>query len=181
MKKIFLALLLVLIMGFAEVPEKIIARQGQVSFFSYTSLENIKAENNQVLSIIDLENGTIAVSMLMNTFVFEKALMKDHFNESYIESDIYPKATFEGTIVSFDPSIEGEQTRMIEGDFTMHGVTNKLSIKTKILNNNGLYVLSGEFETPVKNYNINIPPLLAGNIAETISVKFRFEYLPYEN
>jgi len=48
---------------------KIIARQGQVSFFSYTSVENIKAENNQALSIIDLQKGDIAVSMLMNAFV----------------------------------------------------------------------------------------------------------------
>lgn len=181
MNKIYLALFIIINLSFNTKPEKIITRQGQVSFFSYTSVENIKAENNQVLSIIDLNDGSIAISMLMNTFVFEKALMKEHFNESYIESDIYPKAIFEGTILKFDPNLESEQIRMIKGTFSMHGVSKALEIKTKIEYNDGIYILSGTFETMVQDYNINIPPLLAGNIAKSIEVNFKFEYQPYEN
>lgn len=181
MNKFLLTLLLIINFGFNEKPEQVISRQGKVSFFSYTSVENIKAENNQALSIINLEDGSIAVSMLMNTFVFEKALMKEHFNESYIESDIYPKATFEGKILKFDSNIKGEQTRIIKGTLLMHGVSNELEIKSKIENNDGKYILSGTFETLVKDYNINIPPLLAGNIAKSIEVNFKFEYEPYEN
>lgn len=164
-----------------ESENKIIARQGQVSFFSYTSVENIKARNNQVLSIIDLDNSKIAVSMLMNAFVFEKALMREHFNESYVESDIYPKASFEGEIIDFDRSLEGEQTKMVKGIFSMHGVSKALEIKTKIERTNGRYVLTGTFEAYVKDYEIKIPPLLAGNIAKVISVDFRFEFEPYES
>lgn len=82
-----------------------IARQGQVSFFSYTSVENIEANNNQVLSIIDYSKSKIAVSMLMRAFVFKKDLMYEHFNESYIESDLYPKANFEGIIIDFDENL----------------------------------------------------------------------------
>ncbi|MEX0314876.1 MAG: YceI family protein [Allomuricauda sp.] len=165
---------------FAQEHTKFIERQGHVSFFSYTSVEHIKAENNQVLGIVDLLTGEIAVSMLMNAFIFEKALMREHFNESYIESDIYPKAIFEGTIVDFDPALSGEQTRMIKGKFSMHGVTKQLEIKTKIERVDQKYQLSGTFETIVQDYKIKIPPLLAGNIAKTISVDFRFECVPYE-
>ncbi len=160
---------------------KIIARQGKIAFFSYTSVENIKAENNQALSIIDLSSKEIAVSMLMNAFVFEKALMREHFNESYIESDLYPKASFEGTIIDFDPSLEGVQTRIVKGTFSMHGVSKELEIKTKIEKVDGNFVFTGSFEALVKDYNIKIPPLLAGNIAKTITVDFRFEYKPYES
>lgn len=176
-----------LIIGFsmsglnAKAQEQIMDRQGQVSFLSYTSVENIKAENNQVLSIINLNDGSIAVSMLMNAFVFEKALMKDHFNESYIESDIYPKATFEGTIAEFDRNMSEQQTRMIKGILRMHGASKEITIKTKIEKRQDTYVLSGSFETLVNDYNINIPPLLAGNIAKSIVVNFKFEYQPYEN
>lgn len=161
--------------------DKVIARQGKVSFFSHTSVEDIKAENNQVLSVIDLKESKIAVSMLMNAFIFEKALMREHFNESYIESDIYPKAVFEGVIIDFDPATQGEQTRIAKGVFTMHGVSKKLDIKIKIVNESNGYIVSGNFETLVKDYDINIPPLLAGNIAKSISVDFRFEYEPYED
>lgn len=117
----------------------------------------------------------------MNAFVFEKALMKEHFNESYIESDIYPKAIFEGRIVDFDNTNTGTQIKMIKGTFEMHGVSKELEIKATIQNDNGNYKLSGTFETFVDDYNINIPPLLAGNIAKNIVVDFKFEYLPYEN
>ncbi|MDT0607769.1 YceI family protein [Croceitalea rosinachiae] len=164
-----------------EVDEKVIARQGKVSFFSYTSVEDIKAENNQVLSVIDLDQKKIAVSMLMNAFIFEKALMREHFNESYLESDIYPKAVFEGEIIDFDRTITGEQTRIIKGVFAMHGKSKELEIKSKIEKKDNKYIVSGVFETLVKDYDINIPPLLAGNIAKSISVEFRFEYEPYED
>lgn len=181
MNHYFLVLLLMFNFSRIHDPGKVITRQGQVSFFSYTSVENIKAENNQVFSIIDLKTGRIAVSMLMNTFVFEKALMRGHFNESYIESDIYPKATFEGEIIDFDPLFEGIQVRKIKGIFTMHGVSKELEIKTKIERKKTSYNLSGTFQTLVKDYNINVPPLLAGNIAKSIEVKFNFEHQPYEN
>lgn len=181
MNKTLLALVLLLGIGITSDSNKVIARQGQVSFFSYTSVENIKAENNQVRSIIDLEKGTIAVSMLMNAFIFEKALMREHFNESYIESDIYPQATFKGKIVDFDAQTQGTQVKIIKGVFTMHGESKEVEIKTKIENTNGNYILSGVFETFVKDYNIKIPPLLAGNIAKSIEVNFKFEYQPYEN
>lgn len=164
----------------SDSSEKVICRQGSVSFFSYTSVENIKAQNNQVSSIIDFDNSKIAVSMLMNAFVFEKALMREHFNESYIESDIYPKATFEGEIIDFEPEFKGSQIKIIKGLFTMHGVSEELEIKTKIERSGAVLTLSGNFETLVETYDINIPPLLAGNIAKTISVDFRFEYEPYE-
>ncbi|MDJ0645454.1 MAG: YceI family protein [Flavobacteriaceae bacterium] len=162
-------------------PGKIIARQGQVSFFSYTPVENIKAENNQVLSIIDLSDNKIAVQILMSAFIFEKALMREHFNESYIESDIYPKATFEGTIIDFDPTLEGEQTRIVKGNFTMHGATKELEIKIKIQKQRQKFMVSGSFEAEVQDYNIKIPPLLKGNIAKIISVDFKFEYEAYES
>ena len=161
--------------------QRVIARQGHVAFFSYTSVEHIKAENNQVLGIIDLEQGELAVSMLMNAFIFEKALMREHFNESYVESDIFPKATFEGTILNFDADQMGDQTRIVKGIFSMHGVTKELEIKAKIEHVNENYIISGTFEAVVKDYEIKIPPLLAGNIAKTVSVDFRFECLPYED
>ena len=156
-----------------------IARQGKVSFFSYTAIENIKAQNNQVLSIVDLNKGEIAVSMLMNAFIFEKEVMREHFNDSYVESDLFPKATFEGKIADFNPDLN-TQTRIISGNFTMHGVSKNLDIKAKIeKTSDNSYSIFGTFEAQVNDYNIKIPALLRGNIAKTILVDFKFEYNSY--
>ena len=159
---------------------KLIARQGQVTFFSYTSLENIEAKNNQVLSILDVDKQEIAISMLMRAFVFKKDLMYEHFNESYIESDLYPKANFEGKIIDFNDLLEGIQTRIIRGNLTIHGVTKEIDIKSTIENLEGVYIISGEFEVFVNDFQIKIPPILASNIAKTISIQFKFQYQPYD-
>jgi len=159
--------------------QEFIARQGQVSFFSYTSVENIEAKNNQVLSILDIEKKEIAVSMLMRAFVFKKDLMYEHFNESYIESDIYPKAYFQGKILDFDAS-QKTQTKIIRGKLTIHGITKEIDIKTTIEDTGGNYNLYGGFEVRVKDFDIKIPPILSSNIAKNISLKFRFQYQPYD-
>ena len=179
-KIITLIFILLHCVGFSQVENEVIARQGQVSFFSYTSVENIEATNNQALSIIKLSEGDIAATMLLRAFTFKKALMEEHFNESYVESDIYPKAQFEGKIIDFEPSASGIQTKIVKGDFSFHGIKKQIEFKTKIENTGGAYVLTGDFEVGIKDYNIKVPPLLAGNIAKVIKVTFRFEYQPYE-
>lgn len=180
MTRKLILLFFILLLGQSMVAQKIIARQGKVAFFSYTPVENIKAENNQVLSIIDMSTGGIAVSMLMNAFIFEKALMREHFNESYVESDMYPKATFEGQVVNFNGFTNARQTHIIEGDFSMHGVTRKISVKASMREQDDRWILLGSFEAVVDDYHIKIPPMLSGNIAKVVSVEFRFEYEPYE-
>lgn len=160
--------------------QEYITRQGQVTFFSYTTVENIEASNNQVLSIIDIANGDIAVSMLMRTFSFKKALMQEHFNESYIESDLYPKATFEGKLTNFDAASEAIQTRMIRGNFTLRGISKTLAIKVQITKTAGGYIISGETEIKIDDFKINVPPILEPNIAKNIKVSFNFQYTPYE-
>lgn len=174
-----LLFLSIIFLGFNTEPNKYIARQGQVSFFSYTTAENIEAKNNQVLSIIDLSNNEIAISMLMNAFVFKKSLMHEHFNDSYIESDLYPKATFKGKFIDFD-SQATNQTKIIKGILTIRNIAKEIEIKTTITKTKGNYQLTGEFEIVVEDFNINIPPIVAPNIAQIISTKFRFEYQPYE-
>ena len=177
---ILLILMLVAFSSFKPKPNKIIARQGVVSFFSYTTVENIEAKNNQVLSIIDFSKNEIAISMLMNAFVFKKSLMHEHFNESYIESDLYPKATFQGNIIDFDPLKKGIQTKIIKGTLTIRNIPKEIEIKTNITNSNGTYFITGDFNIIIEDFHINIPPIVAPNIAKIISTKFRFEYQPYE-
>ncbi|MEO0572076.1 MAG: YceI family protein [Bacteroidota bacterium] len=180
MKRTILFLLLVLPLSAVFAQSRLIARQGQVSFFSYTSVENIEATNNQAFSLIDIEKKEIAISILMRAFVFKKALMREHFNESYIESDIFPKATFEGNIIDFDTSLPQSQTKIVKGTITLHGVTKEKEIKTTIVNDKNQVVLTGKFSMTVADYEIKIPPIVAGNIAKTIEVTFRIQYAPHE-
>ena len=79
-------------------PSYTLQRTGGSLFFLLRCMEDIKADNNQVISIINTSTGEIQFSLLNNAFHFKKALMEEHFNADYMESAKYPKSTFKGTI-----------------------------------------------------------------------------------
>lgn len=181
MNRSLLLLLLILCTSFTDVKEQeYIDRLGHVEFFSYTSVENIQAVNKEVLSIINPEQKKIAVRILMRAFSFKKSLMEEHFNESYIESDIYREATLEGSIVDFDSNFEGKQTRIVKGDFTLRGIKKPIEVKVNIAKTKNGYTINGELEVKIKDYEIKVPALLSPNIAKKIKVSFNFQYVPYE-
>src|ERR1700739_856448 len=97
MKKVFLIPVFIFVAGTALRAQVFMTRSGFVGFYSKTSMEDIQAENNQVYAAIDAGKKTIAFTALMKSFNFPKALMQEHFNENYVESDKYPKATFTGS------------------------------------------------------------------------------------
>lgn len=181
MNKLVLFFLFISSIGYAQENARFLTRQGEVTFFSYTSVENIQASNNQVFSVMEPATSKIAVRILMRAFVFKKSLMHEHFNESYVESDLYPEATFNGMIMEFDPMATETQTRLLKGDFTLRNVTKSIAFKAEISPNAiGTYTVEGTLEVQVKDYDIKVPPLLSPNIAKNIQISFKFEFEPHE-
>lgn len=170
---------LLFITGLAVGQERYIDRAGTASFFSEAPLENISAHNRQVLSIIDMKTAEIAVSMLMKSFIFEKALMQEHFNEKYVESDKYPKAIFKGTIDGLDKidlTQNGTHTVQVKGMLTIHGETNPLTTRAVLTVENGVLWGTTSFPVKLEDYNIKVPSLVIKNIAETVAVDVKFNW-----
>jgi hypothetical protein len=159
--------------------QKYLTRNGSISFFSEAPLENIEAYNNQVSGVIDLENGGMAFTLLMKAFIFEKALMQEHFNEKYVESHKYPKATFKGKIKDFDSiTLGSEQIAVtVSGKLTIHGVTKEVSAPGKLLKNvNGNIEGKSVFSIDLQEYEIKIPSAVRKNIADKIEIKVNMLY-----
>ncbi|MFC2125149.1 YceI family protein [Bacteroidota bacterium] len=183
MKKIILIFtLLIFLSGFSFAQDKFFTRTGKISFFSETSVEDIEAVNRSVSSILNVENGDIAVSAQMKGFEFEKALMEEHFNENYVESDKYPKATFKGKILNFDRSKfkpDEEYKVDVVGDLSLHGETNNIATKATLKFLDDKILANTSFEVDVNAYKIKIPKAVIDNIANTISVKVDLSLEPY--
>ena len=181
MKSVLTLILFVGLVDNVAAQVKYMDRNGKASFFSSAPMEDIEAHNNQVVSIFDVKTGEIAASMLMRSFNFRKALMEEHFNETYIESNKYPKATFKGkvnNIQHFDVSKSGKYTLDITGDLTLHGVTKAVSMKADVVVENGLVKAKAVFPLLVKDFNIEVPSLVRNNIAEKVEVTVSFNYQP---
>jgi len=94
MRKKILILVTFFFVTLSTNAQNFITKNGKISFFSKTDVENIDAVNNQAVSLINSQTGSVAFSVLVNGFLFKKALMQEHFNENYMESTKYPKASF---------------------------------------------------------------------------------------
>ena len=163
---------------------KYIDRTGKASFFSSAPLEDIDAHTDQVVSVLDINTGDIAASVLMRSFRFRKSLMQEHFNENYIESHKYPKASFRGRILNIaeiDLKQEGNYTLDIAGDITLHGVTKPLSVRSNAVVTGGRIQAKVAFPLTVKDFDIQIPRLVIQNIAEVVDVTVSLDYKPMED
>lgn len=165
----------------AAAQTRFIDRSGYASFFSSAPMEDIRAETNQVVSVIDVQTGEIVASMLMRSFHFRKSLMEEHFNENYVESHKFPKASFRGKVANIgavDLSKDGSVTLDISGDITIHGVTRPLTMKAEANVRGGLIEAKAVFPLKVKDFDIEIPRLVIRNIAEVVEVTVSFNYKP---
>ena len=152
-----------------------ITRSGNIDFFSSTPIEDIKAINNQVSSVLDKDNGQFAFQVPIKAFTFKNALMQEHFNESYLESDVYPKAIFKGKVLDWG-NIELSKDSsdiFIEGDLTMHGVTNQIKQSGKIWISSDLINGQCFFDIKLVDYKVKVPKIVRENIAEIIRVNVK--------
>ncbi|GAC1598070.1 MAG: hypothetical protein NVS3B25_23650 [Hymenobacter sp.] len=158
----------------AQAPSKYLTKTGHVSFFSATPIEDIEARNEQVAAVVDVGNAQLAFAVPIKGFVFRRTLMQEHFNENYLESDKYPKATFAGRLMGFDAATlatTGPHPTQVEGDLTIHGVTHHLQVPASLEVKNGQLLAAATFTVAPADYNIEIPLLVRGNIAKTVSVR----------
>jgi hypothetical protein len=155
-------------------------RTGETSFFSETSMENISAVNHKVGSVWDVTTGQVEVSMLMKAFEFEKALMQEHFNENYVESNLYPKGLFKGKVSGVsaeDLAKPGKYNATLDGDLTLHGVTQHRTLKATVeVQPSGVVRAESDLNIRPEDHKITIPNVVRGQIAEEIQVKVRFDY-----
>ncbi|RYD57335.1 MAG: YceI family protein [Sphingobacteriales bacterium] len=172
MKKLMIAALVLCSTGnlFAQ---KYMTRTGKVTFFSSTPVENIEAFNNEVASVVDAKTGDVVFQVPIKSFKFEKALMQDHFNENYMESDKFPKAEFKGKIADLSGvnfAKDGTYNVKINGKLTIHGVTKDVSMPGTIVVKGSSITASSKFNVATADYNINVPKVVEGKIAKQIEV-----------
>lgn len=176
-------ILAVLLITNAAFAQKYYTKVGHISFFSTTPVEDIEAHNYQSTSIIDFSNGDIVFSLLMKGFQFEKALMQEHFNEKYVESDQFPKASFTGSITNFkDVNLKKDGVYKVEvsGKMTIHGKTNLVKTEGTLEVKEGKIIGDSSFKLLVADYDINIPSLVADKIAKEMTINVAMDYVEYK-
>jgi polyisoprenoid-binding protein YceI len=180
MKRLFFSLIILSLVTSVNA-QKFMTKNGFISFYGHTPMEDIKADNNQVASVLDISTGDLVFQVLIKSFHFDRALLEEHFNENYMESDKFPKATFKGKITnlqSINFTKNGTYDVTVEGDLTIRDATNKINAKGTIevitggINANSKFIISPE------DYKINIPGVVREKIAKNLEVTVTIKYSP---
>ena len=180
MKRIFL-LVFILNIVLAVNAQKYMTKNGYIGFYSHTPMEDIKGDNNQVAGVLDISTGEMVFQILIKSFHFERALMEEHFNENYMESDKIPKSSFKGKITNLSSvnfSKNGTYDVTVEGDLTIHDVTNKISTKGTIEVVTGGINANSKFNIVPEDYKINIPGIVREKINKNLEVTVSMKYAP---
>jgi hypothetical protein len=152
-------------------------KNAQVSLFSSAPIEDISGTTSSGTSVYNAGTGDIVFSIPIRTFHFPKALMQEHFNSDYLESDKYPRATFKGTIKEHvDVTKDGSYPVNATGELDVHGVKQNRTIPGTITVKGGVITITSEFMVKCADHHIEIPKIVFHNIAESIQMKVSATY-----
>jgi polyisoprenoid-binding protein YceI len=160
--------------------QKLVSENSHIWFFSHTPVEDIEAHNRQAVSVLDPSTGDLAFNLLVKSFEFKVALMQEHFNENYMESDKYPKSTFTGKITNnatINYKKDGIYQAEVKGDLTIHNVTKPVTTKATIEVKGSQITAKAEFVVKPSDFEINIPSVVESKIAKELSVTVEAPYI----
>ena len=150
--------------------QKFMSNNGEISFFSEAPMEDITAINTKVSAIFDSSTNDLVFQLRISDFIFPNSLMQEHFNENYLESDIYPESTFLGKVVN-----SAEERSTVVGNLKIHGEVNQIKVNGVMIKNNELLNISAKFKIKLKDYGIKIPKIVMYKIAEEIDIKVNIQ------
>jgi len=178
MKPIVLLIYCLSVLPLAQA-QKLISKDTHIFFIASTPLEDIEAHNRQAVSILDPATGNLAFNLLVKSFEFKVKLMQEHFNENYVESDKYPKSTFNGKITNnanINYKKDGVYEADVTGDLTIHNVTKPIATKGTIEVKEGFVYAKADFIVKPADYDITIPSVVANKIAKEVQVTVDAKY-----
>ena len=154
-------------------------KTGKIQFFSKTDVENIDATNNEVTSFFNKSTGELVFAVLIKGFHFEKALMEEHFNENYMESQKFPKADFKGKVTnlaSVNFAKDGTYPVNVTGNLTIHGQTKPVTATGTITIAGGKISAQSKFDVALADYKIEKPAVVANKISDRIQITVLTNY-----
>jgi len=185
MKQYILIIMLVLpVLSKAQIDRyhnSYVCANGKAHFLSSAPFGNIAAVTNSSACVLNTQTKEVAVKIPISSFHFDQELMKDQFNEYYLESDIYPNAVFDAAIVeNIDFTKDGVYNVILKGELEIHGVKQQREVHGKLTVLNGEPVkATASFNVALDDHKIKVPMALSLNIADVIQIDVDFTLEKY--
>lgn len=160
--------------------QKYYTKTGKTEFqASVETFEPVEAENNSTTAVLNASTGEVAALLFVKAFHFKVALMEEHFNENYMDSDQHPKAKFSGKIEGFDLNKldKNGQEFMIEGTLTLKGKSKKVKTKAQVKYLHGHVMVNAAFSVKPEDFDIEIPSIVRSKIAPETKIILNYDLI----
>lgn len=179
-KPVILLLSFILLSSNVNAPPALFAvSTGSITFRSDAPVELIKATSKQLKGIFNAEKKQFAFTIIVNTFKgFNSPLQEEHFNENYLETDKYPRASFEGKIIEdIDITRDGNYSIRAKGNLSVHGVVQERIIKCDLSIKNNMVSVKSNFTVLLADHNITIPKVVHEKLASEIKIEVKADLI----
>ncbi|RYE26270.1 MAG: YceI family protein [Sphingobacteriales bacterium] len=155
-------------------------RKGSISFHSDAPQELIRASSDKLQGVFDVSKKTFAFRIDIVSFIgFNSPLQREHFNENYMETSIYPRALFVGKVIEdTDLSKDGEYTVRAKGKLKIHGLERERIINVRINVSGKKILVRSDFVVLLADHDIKIPRVVYDKLAPEINVSVNAQLLP---
>jgi hypothetical protein len=157
-----------------------VCRNGSVNFLSDAPLEMIKASNKSLAGVMNLTDRSFSFQIPTKNFEgFNSALQKVHFNEDYMETELYPNSTFKGRIIEeIDLTLPGTCQIRAKGKLTIHGVEVDRIVRCDLTVTKDKIDVKATFTVLIADHNISVPSILNQKIASEVRVNVALAFIP---
>ena len=174
MTRLFILFLVVIVPAVAA--QKLYTKTGITQFKgSVDAFEPVEAINQSTSVVFNADTNEIAALIFIQAFEFKVALMQEHFNENYMESQDYPKATFKGFVTGFDYHKKQESETTINGTLTIREQSRSISIQGVFERAGNTMILRSKFFVKPEDFGIQIPNIVRPKISDSIEVSLKYE------
>ncbi|MBM3936578.1 MAG: YceI family protein [Sphingomonadales bacterium] len=167
---------------FGQASGKYMTRTGSAHFVADGVIkDDVQAKTNTVTAVLDGATGQVQVRIPVNSFLFRKALMQEHFNENYLESHQFPFAIFKGQVSNWDSTMmqkSGSQKIRFTGKLEIHGTTKDVVEPGTMEVSGGQIRMMTDMMVTVADYGIKIPALVRDKIAKEAAVHVEVNLKP---
>lgn len=157
-------------------------KNGSIDFYSNAPKELIQASSDRLKGAVDIARHTFAFKIAMTSFMgFNSPLQREHFNENYMETSMFPDATFTGKIIeATDFSTDGEYQVRAKGRLTIHGVSRERTIKVNLVVKKQRMSVTSDFTVLLADHDIKIPRVVYNKLAAEINVSLKATLTPHK-
>lgn len=180
MKRTLFFILLFIGISFSLKAQSYLTRNGNVNIHSHTSLEDIDAENNEVVSLLNPTTGQFDFRIGIKSFHFKKTAMEEHFGEpAYMDAAKYPKASYTGKITNLsavDFTKDGTYKVSVQGKLTIKDVTKDITVEGSISIKSGVVSAISTFVIKRKDYHVMGDAFVQQKINDDITINVNCQY-----